>query len=702
MQIRKSKNINVGNLTAQGNITIGDSVYKSVEYKDIEQKIEDLEDLIAISKDEEKKQKYIQRLKNEKEILQNFIEEILSLAEKFSQIEINTERLKIAEEHFQKGEYREARAILGSKESFEELDLLIKQKDQLEYQVDKNQQALISKADELVILAIFTSVDYQDENRLNLTISFFEKSLCAYRSRENISEYASFLFKHHYYSKAKEYYSELVDIYDKFSEEQPTLDVSGYLVDLVFLVKLEILTGQFGTAENKLKGAIELGRKNISDLDEYSLFAFSLAINELAHLKIKKEQYANAAEHFKEALKIERILYKLNSDTHILGLTQILTNLADMHMKLNDVEHANKCLTEALDLYEKVFESKIETIYYLPQLLDVFRSLGELRAKEEKYELAYDALKEALKINRSLVLFSEQEYLPSLGGTLIELAKLLTSTKKNDEAEEIYSEAVLVYEKLSKDGEMSFEYNLSITYLLYGKLKLEKEDIVNADKLMGKALEIKRTLAKKDNEYYLPILAATLFELGQIKSTMTQYVPAEAFYKEALEQYQHLSERDYQLYEPTIAMVHNNLGALYFNMEDYESAEVFFSGANSCFSCLSDDDDFYLTSYAMVLHSQGNVQREKHDYQEAIKFYSWSSEIKRQLLDESKSVELIDNLGVTLYQLALALKLNQEIESACEVLYETQEIYKALSDHDDIYNENLNTVKELLGNLNDS
>ena len=86
-------------------------------------------DLLQIDEERSAVQKKLDDLKSE----------IMRLAETFTKIPVNTERLKLARQHFEAGDYAAARTILDAGEMGNELDALLNQKQQLQYQQAENE-----------------------------------------------------------------------------------------------------------------------------------------------------------------------------------------------------------------------------------------------------------------------------------------------------------------------------------------------------------------------------------------------------------------------------------------------------------------------------------------------------------------------------------------------------------------------------------
>lgn len=81
MEISNSKNILIGDVTTSGgNIHLGDNLYKSIEYIELEKTITRLEKLVQLTKDEQDKADYYQELEEEKRKLEEFKQGVISLA----------------------------------------------------------------------------------------------------------------------------------------------------------------------------------------------------------------------------------------------------------------------------------------------------------------------------------------------------------------------------------------------------------------------------------------------------------------------------------------------------------------------------------------------------------------------------------------------------------------------------------------------
>lgn len=158
--IQNSKNVVAGSTvnTGGGDFHVGDEIinnyYHSAQYQELKAQREKLQarfeqtqkkteqypndedfkiELLRIAKERQEVEKKLEELKAE----------VIRLAETFTKIPLNTERLQLAKKHFEAGDYPAARAILGVEQVRSEVEVLLQQKARLEGQQAENEQHLI-------------------------------------------------------------------------------------------------------------------------------------------------------------------------------------------------------------------------------------------------------------------------------------------------------------------------------------------------------------------------------------------------------------------------------------------------------------------------------------------------------------------------------------------------------------------------------
>ena len=222
MDISNSKNTNIGNIDSRGgNVHLGDNYYKSVEYKELQKTITRLEKLVQLAQNAKEKEEYYQELEDEKRKLEEFKVGVISLAETFQKIEIDTDRLESAKRFFDEGKFKEARAVLDTEKIRSDQKKLLQRKLELEKRSDENNEDLKNNSDEYLVLAKLTAIDFNQVDRFGKTIEYFEFSLKSNRNTENIFSYAHFLQKHNQNNRATPLYEEALAIYRKLAEVNP-------------------------------------------------------------------------------------------------------------------------------------------------------------------------------------------------------------------------------------------------------------------------------------------------------------------------------------------------------------------------------------------------------------------------------------------------------------------------------------------------
>jgi hypothetical protein len=110
-QVIGNRNITGTTIHGSGNIVNTGNIYKSADYLALQSKLEEAEQNIKSYPDDSR---FKQQLKEAQQKIEDFKRDVLKLAEDFSKIPINTERLRLAKQYFDTGDYQAARTILDA------------------------------------------------------------------------------------------------------------------------------------------------------------------------------------------------------------------------------------------------------------------------------------------------------------------------------------------------------------------------------------------------------------------------------------------------------------------------------------------------------------------------------------------------------------------------------------------------------------
>src|SRR5262249_30777451 len=175
--------------------------------------------------------------------------EVIRLAETFTKIPINTERLKFARQHFEASDYAAARAILDAEQMGTELDALLNRDEQLQQQQAEIKALRTDMANEFLILARLTAVDVHLLGWLEKTIDYFKQSLKAAFTLDNVFEYAVFLHQHNDFNTALPFYEKALTVYRGLAETDPQTYLPDVATTLNNLANLQAAKNEFPAAE---------------------------------------------------------------------------------------------------------------------------------------------------------------------------------------------------------------------------------------------------------------------------------------------------------------------------------------------------------------------------------------------------------------------------------------------------------------------
>ncbi|MFN5856099.1 MAG: tetratricopeptide repeat protein [Pseudanabaenaceae cyanobacterium] len=298
---------------------------QSVDYQRLVEQIRETQESLADVPDSkpERRLKLAEKLQELEAQLEEFKANVFKLYETFTKIEINTERLRLAKAHFDRGEFREADAVLKAAEMTEDLDKLIERERQLDRQRESVRDSRAQIANEFLIKAQLWVTFYDQPHRLEQTCEYFEEALRADRTGGNLFEYAYFLEEHYKLKQAEQLYQEALEIYRKLAAQNP---------------------------------------------DTFLPYV-AATLNNLAVLHWNTNEMAIALSEYTEALGIYRELAEQNPTTFLPDVADTLNNLGLFHQNTNESDLAMSAYQEALQIYQEfalknpaAFQPKVDSV----------------------------------------------------------------------------------------------------------------------------------------------------------------------------------------------------------------------------------------------------------------------------------------------------------------------------------------------------
>ncbi len=442
------------------NVNVTQILGKSLEYKDLMNRLQTQQKLFARTPEEETQE----RLEISQEIarltaqIEQFKADVTRLAQEFNRIEINTDRLRRAKAHFEEGEMAAARAVFDSEreQMQDENNRLVREKDRYEQDVLPK---LKHNSEEFYMRALLERTAYDNPNWLADTCEYFERSISAMATEDNVIQYAIFLQNHNFLDRATLWYQKHLD---------------EFVCD-------------------------DLAKR-------------AMTLNNLAALHKAKHELAKAESEYAKALEILGKLAEINSSTYLPDLAMTLNNLGVLHVEGGKLTEAEKEYTEALAIYQKLADVKANT--YLSWVATVRNNLGVLHNKNKELAKAESQYTEALKIYSELAQTELTAYLPDEVMTLNNLANLHSEKKELAVAESEYIEALEIYRQLAAVNPAVYLFYVAGTLNNLANLHKAKGELAAAKLAYTESLEIIRTLAAVNPAIYLPDLAMTLMNVA--------------------------------------------------------------------------------------------------------------------------------------------------------------------------------------------
>ena len=553
MNIENSKNVNTGEINSDGHVIIGDGnnitiihLKEAADYKELQEELEALNE--QFKKTQSRIEKYPEEAEFKLELLeisnkQNNVKEkieqlkkaVVKLAEDFARISINTDRLELAKQFFEKGEFDKARAILDAEQMATELDALKGAQQDLSKRTEDNRRQLKDKANEFLILARLTAVEFSLPDRFEKTKTYFKQSLSAEQNFENVFGFAYFLQEHKQFIEALPLYEEVLRVYRELAQTNP----QTYLPDVA-----------------KTLNNLGVLLKNINELPL-------------------------AREAYEESLQIYRELAQINPKAYLPNVAMTLNNIGILLKDTNQLLSAREAYEEALQIGRELVRANPQA--YLPDVAKTLNNFGILLGELNELPSAREACEEALQIRRELARITPQTYLPNVAATLNNLGILLKDINELPSARKAYEEALQVYRELARINPQAYLPDVAKTLNNLGNLLGDINELPLAREAYEEALQIRRELARITPQTYLPQVAKTLNNLGVLLVIINELPAAREAYEEALQIRRELARDNPQTYLPDVAMTAINMSIFYLQKTpDKEKSLVYAKEAIKC------------------------------------------------------------------------------------------------------------------------
>ncbi len=399
-------------------------LYGSVDYQQLCADIRDAEELLAgiALERTDLRLKQAVKLNDLKRRAEDFKADVFRLYELFTRIPINTERLRLAKEYFDKGKVREADAVLKAEEISADVAQLKARRTAAVETVAAIDRDLADRANEFLIKAQIALVSpaAAGESRFKQAERWFEQALATARTVEVLFAYAKFLQEHTAYRRAEPLYQEALKLFRSLAAANPEAFLPAVAMTLNNLAALHYAQNAFAPALAAYQEALQTYRSLAAANPEAFLQYVAITLNNLAVLHDEKKDYDLALAAYQEALKIRRSLAAANPEAFLQYVAITLNNLAVLHQAQNAFGPALAAYEEALQIYRSLAAANPEA--FLPDVAMTLNNLAVLHSIQNAFGPALAAYQEALQTYRSLAVANPEAFLPALTETLINLS----------------------------------------------------------------------------------------------------------------------------------------------------------------------------------------------------------------------------------------------------------------------------------------
>jgi len=362
--------------------------------------------------------------------------------------------------------------------------------------------------------------------------NFYEKLIAIERSSENLFGYADLLYSLNDFSKAKEYYEEILVTYRALATKNPQAYNQDLAMTLNNLGLLLSNNNEIERAKDCYQEALDIRRALATKNPQAYNPDLASTLNNLANLLSNNNEIKQAKDCYQEALKIYRDLAKKNPQAYNPDLAMTLNNLANLLSNNNEIKQAKDCYQEALEIRRALAKKNPQA--YNPDLAMTLNNLGALFHEHNEPKQAKDCYQKALDIRRALATKNPQAYNPDLASTLNNLGALFHEHNEPKQAKDCYQKALKIYRELATKNPQAYNPDLAMTLNNLGVLYYQINNRKEAEQAYKEALAIRKILAENNPSAYEIVYAQTMTfgilclgkdpkDVQQIKATLQKY-----------------------------------------------------------------------------------------------------------------------------------------------------------------------------------
>ncbi|MFN0036185.1 MAG: tetratricopeptide repeat protein [Saprospiraceae bacterium] len=525
-----------------------------------------------------------------------FREDVVRLAESFSKMELNSERLRLAKSLFDEGKIREADHVLNAREMKQEGDALLAEKAREQEKLQRTDSLLRIKADEFALKARLKATDYADSLRYDSAQVYFEQSRKYAETVENLQSFSILLWK-----------------------------------------------------DNQTPLAIFYGERALQlPFTESEEAALTRNLGSFYHTNKKM---GDAEKMYLRSLDICERLAKSNPAQFEPELAATAMNLGVFYFDVQKMDESGKMYLRSLDIRERL--AKSTPAQFEPDLATTAMNLGNFYADVQKMGDAEKMYLRSLDIRERLAKANPAQFEQDLAATVMNLGVFYYTVQKMGDAEKMYLRSLEIYERLAQSNPEQFEPNLAKTAMNLGLFYYTVQKMGDAEKMHLRSLEIYERLAQSNPEQFEPDLAKTAMNLGLFYSDVQKMGESEKMLLRSLEIFERLAKSNPAQFESDLAGTLGNLSWFYLFVKKYAEAEK----ATVRVLALNPAKNLVRTNLGHSHLLRGDWPKAKAVYEEYLKNEADPAEAKKAL---AKDWDELEAAGITCPEMAMARKWAKE------------------------------------------
>ena len=504
-------------------------------------------------------------LKNKLKEMGDFKHGILQLAETFSKIEIDSERLQKAYKLFLEGKYSEARTILMMESALNEHDDLLEKRDKLSQDMAENERKLKQKAKESFLLANLQAVNYSIGSlRVDEASKYFELSIKEDRCFNYLINYAEFLRQNSKLHKAEEICAEATSFAREICNEDEYKGKEYLAYALMAHAQVLIaFPDKLFCAEEKAREALKI-YSSLQAMSGRFIIQVIVILDQLANILDELGKYQDAEVFYKKGIEFFERYRPKNEEL----LAQILHNYAILLSKdFSRFDEAKEYLYKSLKIREDLVNTDTDWVNKNISIEKTLLSLGNLLSKRNNgWFKARDFYNKALSILNELSQKGYYEYQREEAIILGNLARLLNDMARMDssiysEAEKVYLLAIDKHKKLKEIEPNVYPHHLSRLLQNYGTLLMELEKDQEAEKNFLEAIRILESIRGGENFEVVDDIVLVKKNLANLYMINNKYDKFRELYVDILEKMILLFNNNPKFYEQNLKATINYINS---------------------------------------------------------------------------------------------------------------------------------------------